>query len=73
MTTQTFEQRINDTNKTQLAESFIHKIKATASATKKSQDEVYQMWCAYSATCKNADQSALFSEFCEWNKLPIID
>jgi len=72
-TTQTFKERINDTHKTVLTESFICKIKATASATGKSEDEIWQMWNNYSSICKNYGQSALFSEFCNWNKLPIID
>lgn len=71
MTTQTFQERINDTNKVQLSDGFIHKIKATASLNNISTEDVWQKWVTYSNYCRNADQSAIFSEFCDWNKLTL--
>lgn len=72
MTTQTFQERINDTIKIPLAEGFISKIKTIAELSTKSEDEIWLKWCAYSDYCRNADQSAILSEFCQWNNLPIV-
>lgn len=73
MNNQTFQERINDTNKVQLSTDFIHKIKVTAANSNFTIDEIWQKWNVYATQCRNADQSALFSEFCEWNNLPVIN
>ncbi len=66
---QTFTERISDESKVSLAGSFIIWLKHMAVANDKHENELWSMWQNYSEECRLADQSAVISEFCLWNKL----
>jgi hypothetical protein len=69
METQTFAERIADETKVALAVTFVRFIQDTAKLNALTEDTVWQMWQKYSDECRWADQSALTSEFLQWNKL----
>lgn len=70
---QTFNERIADETKTSLAGSFILWIKNMAVANNIHENILWQMWLKYSDQCRWADQSAILSEFCLWNKLKEVN
>lgn len=66
---ETFQERINNQDLTPLAPEFIFKIRKTAEVNNHNENDLWKLWKVYSEACDNADQSACFPEFCQWNKL----
>jgi hypothetical protein len=48
--------------------AFQQNIKDVAAKAGKDWSDVYRLWRKYCADCQAFDQSAIFSEFLEWNK-----
>ena len=66
---QTFEERINDTNKAPLYDRFVSFIYDVAKQNDKTATEVWHMWQDHVKQNESMDQSPTTSEFLEWNKL----
>jgi hypothetical protein len=45
---------------------FQAKVQKIAELASMTPDGVFRLWCQYSDSCSNADQSALLGEFVEW-------
>ncbi len=69
MEKESFEERVNNQNKVALCDDFKQKILFTAMDNGLRTNAVYQLWVKYTEDCKNFDQSPIYSEFKEWNKL----
>ncbi|MBS3927761.1 MAG: hypothetical protein KGZ55_03500 [Sphingomonadaceae bacterium] len=66
---QTFAQRVADPDKATLDGSFVESIVMTAANNERTADDIWAMWIEYVRTCEGYDQSPVFREFCNWNKL----
>lgn len=66
---QTWAERLEDTTKTPLDGAFIESLILTAYANERDVEDLWIMWRSYVETCEGHDQSPLFREFVDWNKL----
>ena len=51
--------------------NFQKKIRRIAAVANMAAEDVYSLWRKYSEECRNADQSAVFSEFLDWYSTPL--
>lgn len=66
---QTLKERVADETKTPLDAAFIDSLIMTANNNDRTPEDLWVRWRTYVQTCEGYDQSPVFREFCDWNKL----